>query len=351
LRASVEGDVAVLALEDPEWQRFACEKQDSTPFHHPAWAQLLTETYRYRGFAVAVREGDQRIRAGSPFLEVRTAVGRRRWISLPFTDECSPLAEDGSSLHRLAQAVAIVQASHRGPAIELRGTMDELGWRRAADAVTHELELTGGVDNVRRGFSRSQVVRNIARAEREHVVVRRASCREDLDAFYALHTRTRRRQGVPVQPRRFFERLWTRLIEPGLGSILLADTGERSAVAGALFLSFGGTTIYKFGASDPESWAQRPNHLIFWSAIQEACARGDRRFDFGRTDLANAGLRAFKAGWGARERPLVYSTLMPGAATGVVGVSSRILSVAIRRGPSWMCRGLGEALYRFAASR
>jgi lipid II:glycine glycyltransferase (peptidoglycan interpeptide bridge formation enzyme) len=229
--------------------------------------------------------------------------------------------------------------------------MEGVGWRTGADAVIHELELAPEIDQVRKRFSRSQVIRNIARAEREGVVVRRAVDRRDLDAFYSLHTRTRRRQGVPVQPRRFFDLLWSRLVGTGIAFILLADAGGREAVAGALFLASHGSTIYKFGASDVDSWPLRPNHVIFWTAIQEACARGDRRFDFGRTDLGNAGLRAFKSGWGAEERLLRYSTLAPGAAAGTEGLASRALGVAIRRGPKWVCRGTGEALYRYAASR
>jgi CelD/BcsL family acetyltransferase involved in cellulose biosynthesis len=283
-------------------------------------------------------------------LEVRGISRRRRWISLPFTDECPPLATDSSSRRDLIGALGTVQ-ERQGLGLEIRGAVDGFGWRTGADAVIHELELDADVERVRKRFSRSQVIRNIGRAQREGVVVRRASGAQDLDAFYLLHTRTRRRQGVPVQPRRFFDLLWSRLVEPGLASILLADAGGGNAVAGALFLTSGDSTIYKFGASDVDSWRLRPNHLIFWTAIQEACARGDRRFDFGRTDLGNSGLRAFKSSWGAEERPLRYSTLAPGAATRADGIASRALGVAIRKGPKWICRGTGEALYRYAASR
>lgn len=341
----------ILALDDPRWGAFVAERPESTPFHHPAWATLLATTYGYRAFAVVAVDGDDRILAGAPFLEVRGLSGRRRWVSLPFTDECPPLADDPGETRALTAALAFAQEDMRAPGVEMRGPIQGFGWRTGADAVIHELALDADVDRVRSGFSRSQVIRNIARAEREGVIVRRASGPRDLDAFYALHTRTRRRQGVPVQPRRFFDLLESQLIESGMAFVLLADGGGREAVAGALFLAADGTTIYKFGASDPDSWPLRPNHLIFWTAIQEACARGDVRFDFGRTDIGNHGLRAFKSSWGAQERPLAYSTLARGAAFETDGLVSRMLSVAIRKGPTWVCRGTGEALYRFAASR
>ena len=342
---------AILALDDPRWGWFVDHTEDATPFHHPSWARLLAESYRYKGFALAVADGDGEVIAGAPFLEVRSLAGRRRWISLPFTDECPPLAGSSEARDMLIRALADEEGQLRVPPVEIRAPIDALGWGVTAEAVIHELELEPDPDALRKRFSRSQVVRNIARAEREGVMVRRAAGERDLDAFYRLHTRTRRRQGVPVQPRRFFELLWSRLVEPGLAFILLADVPGGEAVAGALFLQTGDTTIYKFGASDVDSLPLRPNHLIFWTAIQSACARGDRRFDFGRTDLGNAGLRAFKRGWGGEERPLRYSALAPGAAAGAEGMASRALGAAIRRGPKWVCTASGQALYRYAASR
>ena len=343
--------VALLSLDDPRWSSFVARSADATPFHHPSWAQLLALTYRYRGFVVGVEDVDGSLVAGAPFIEVRSLSGRRSLVSLPFTDECHPLANDDEARGVLFAALGVACERFRTSRADVRGVVDAYGWRTGADAVIHELELETDVEEVRRRFSRSQVIRNIARAEREGIVVRRATEAEDLDAFYALHTRTRRRQGVPVQPRRFFTLLWSHLIERGHAFILLAYATEPRPVAGALFLRDRETTVYKFGASDMHSWPLRPNHLIFWTAIKEACARGDRLLDFGRTDLSNAGLRAFKSTWGARERPLRYSVLRarPGAAT--EGVSSRALSVAIRKGPEWLCRGAGETLYRFAGSR
>lgn len=350
----------MLDLDDARWRAFVDQSADATPFHHPAWARLLALTYRYDGFAIAVVDGSGRVVAGAPLIEVRDFSFRRAWISLPYTDECPPLANDFRSRRELFHALGRVDERFNAPRIEVRGVIGACGWRTATDAVISELELEVDTERVRGRLNRS-TRHNIARAQRDGVVVRRATDAKDLDAFYALHTRTRRRQGVPVQPRRFFSLLWSQLVERGLAFILLADAGERKAVAGALFLASYGTTVYKFGASDADSWRLRPNHLILWTAIEDACARGDRRFDFGRTDLSNSGLRTFKGRWGAEERPLRYST-RASATTATNGLPSRVTtrterlasraaSLAIRKGPIWICRATGEALYRHAASR
>lgn len=339
-----------LALDDPRWAEFVARADDATPFHDPRWAQVLADTYGYDGFALIVTGFRGEVVGGAPFLEIRSLARRRTWVSLPFTDECPLLAADAEARARFLEAISEAQRSALVPGVEIRGPAAGRGWRSAADGVIHKLPLDSRLDRVRERFGRSQVIRNIARAEREGVLVRRATQPSDLDAFYRLHTRTRRRQGVPVQPRRFFGLIWSRLVGAGIAHILLAEAGEET-VAGALFLTDEHTTIYKFGASEVASLRLRPNHMIFWTAIQDAWRSGHRMFDFGRTDLENSGLRAFKKSWGANELPLEYSTLGPIARPVSGGVASRMLSFAIRRGPTPICRGSGEAFYRYAASR
>ena len=265
-----------LRLDDPLWCSFVAGSRDATPFHLPVWAGLLAETYGYRAFALALRDADGTLLAGAPMITT-TRIGLRggRAISLPFTDECPLLARDPAALRTFVDAL-----NRGGEPLEVRARVDAVGWATRAEAVVQVLDLEPDPERVLQSFSRSQVARNIKRAEREGVSVRAATSSADLAAFYALHTRTRRRLGVPVQPRRFFDLLWSRMIEPGLGSILLASH-DGTPLAGALFLSWNGTTIYKFGASDPEGWRLRPNHALFWTAIQASCLRGDHRFDFG----------------------------------------------------------------------
>jgi CelD/BcsL family acetyltransferase involved in cellulose biosynthesis len=330
-----------LELDDPQWGAFVSSCPDASPFHHPAWAQLLAECYGLRPFALVTSDTEGAIEAGLPVLQ--TLRGRHaRLLSLPFTDACPPLVRSDRARSRLAAELALVGR------LELRGPLAGEGLVAHLRGVTHVLDLEHEPEALRRRF-RPQMRRNVARAEREGVVVRRGETRADLvDTFYALHLRTRRRQGVPVQPRRFFGLLWDRLIDQGLGTVLLAYSGT-TPVAGAVFLTWNRAVTYKFGASDPAYWGLRPNNLVFWEAIREACGRGDRTFDFGRTELDNRGLREFKSGWGAREEPLVYTFAGAAPPAEGRGLVVRALGTAIRHSPAWVCRAVGEAGYRYAA--
>jgi lipid II:glycine glycyltransferase (peptidoglycan interpeptide bridge formation enzyme) len=215
----------------------------------------------------------------------------------------------------------------------------------------HRTQLATDADAVFDRLHRSQVQRNVKRAGRDGIVVRRAETQSDLtNSFYELQLQTRRRLGMPMQPRRFFEALWSHLLEPGHGSLLLAYFGTKP-VAGAVFLTGSETMTYKYGASDASSWRLRPNHLLFWTAMRTACDAGYGWFDFGRSDLEDRGLREFKGGWGAVEEDLVY-TKLPDPESESASAAARALPAmraVIRRSPGWVSRLSGELLYRYAA--
>jgi hypothetical protein len=236
-----------------------------------------------------------------------------------------------------------VQREHdrTGLDVEIRGPFADL-CPNGKSFYHHEIPLEADVDAVRSRFKQNQR-RDVSRAQREGIEVRRGTGVPELDAFYQLHLETRRRQGVPTQPRRFI-RGFARLFERGLGFVLLA-TFDGVPVAGAVYLEWGGTLVYKYGASSPQYLKKRPNHAIFMEAIRWGCERGVKTLDLGRTDLDNEGLRSFKLGWGADERQLAYVSLSrrtQAQGAGVPGLAKTLIS----RTPALTGRLAGVALYR-----
>ena len=347
----VPGGVSILDLTDPCWGDFVARHPEATPFHHPDWAQLVAGCYGFPGFALATRDATGAVRAGLPMVEVRHLRSAPKWVSLPYTDYCPPLASGPQEQEELASALERASSAAGVRRVEVRGPL--AGSAAGSTALRHVLALRSDPAEVYAGFHRSQVQRNIRRAEKEGLTVRQATRPEDLvGIFYQLHLRTRRRQGVPIQPRRFFRLLWENAISTGLGSVLIVEASSRP-IAAAVFLSWNGTVIYKFGASDADAWSLRPNHLLFWHAIRASCEQGYRWFDFGRTDAGQEGLRNFKLSWGAAEEPLVYRTLggkpEPVSPEEGEGLATRVLGPVIRHGPLLLCRAFGETLYRYVA--
>lgn len=330
---------------DERWLAFAESNPLSTIFHHPAWVNLLADCYGYRPFVVAMADEDGKIHAGIPIMEVKSPLTGRRWVSLPFTDHCAPLHRDVEALESLTDAVLQTAEAERVPKVELRWDYPRHSEiQSASHNVLHTVKLDPDVDSVLGRIHRMHK-RNTKAAEKKGVRIEWGKQREHLDTFYGLHLETRRRQGVPIQPRKFFDLLGSTIIQQGLGFVLLAYKDDQ-CLAAAVFLHWRHTLIYKYGASSTEGWNLRPNNLLFWTAIHWGCENGYTLLDLGKTELANTGLREFKDRWGAEERPLTYSTVSatpPHPADGKLG---GVMRAVIQNSPPWVCEAAGALLYR-----
>jgi CelD/BcsL family acetyltransferase involved in cellulose biosynthesis len=337
-----------LQQDDPAWLDLVAAAPEATVFHLPSWTRVVADTYGFPATVLAQRDERGGVAAGVPLMRVRRLSGPA-WVSLPFSDHCPPLARDLASLGRLAAGLAGWTARHGVP-VEVRGGLPSRhGWRDAAVGVRHVMALDEGAEALRARLSETHR-RRLRQAERSGLRVRCSRSADDMAAFYRLHLLTRRRQGVPVQPRRFFRALWQRVVAPGQGVVLLVETPAGQAVAGAVVLSWNGTATGKFQASDATSWELRPNHACYWAALRWASETGHRRFDFGRSETHHAGLQRWKAGWGAEAVPLSYALTGGGSpSVGDRGLLAGALRQVIRRSPALVCEALGTLLYRFAA--
>jgi hypothetical protein len=335
------------------WIDFVHSQPNATCFHHPAWAGLLADCYGYQAFALALIDGAGRIVAGLPVIEVTRPWGERRWVSLPFTDHCTPLATDDQTLQNLVVNLVEAKKTYHLSSIQVRADLKMNGaggdsFNSQSDAFLHTLRLQADAQSLFRRFKKT-VQQVILKAEREGLSMHWGNSLCDLEVFYSLHVGTRWRLGVPVQPKRFFDLLWDRILSTGLGFLLIVYKDDRP-IAGAIFLTWNGVIIYKYSASDHKFLRLRPNNLLLWYAICWGCDNGYHTFDFGRTDAENTGLRKFKSGWGGtNETPLVYSVVGSRPTKFSSGRMSKVLSGVIRCLPPWVCRATGELFYKFTA--
>jgi CelD/BcsL family acetyltransferase involved in cellulose biosynthesis len=296
---------------------------------------------------LAVRAHDGHIVGGLPLLDVTRPFGGRRWVSLPFTDYC-PLLTATDAADTVARAVTDAVAAHQGTTVEVRAPLCAVERvYTSVHAVRHTLELGSDTEAAFKRISKHHR-RNIRRAEQGDLCVQLGTTTADMAVFYRLHVATRQRLGVPVQSWHFFERLASLLRCENLGFVSIVRLAQ-APVAAAVFLAWNGTLVYKYGASDARYWAHRPNNLLFWDAIRWGCERGYATLDWGRSDFDSRGLREFKTGWGAIEEPLAYSVVGDRPSSPGSGRGGRFMAAVIRRSPIWVCRAIGEALYRYAA--
>ena len=173
-------------------------------------------------------------------------------VALPFSDLCPPLvAEDAPAGVPAAFAAELeaLRAPRRRPARGARGRRACSRTRRPASGSATTCSPSSRTSTRSRAGSRGRRSRAACggRAAKGCSAEFRTD-RPALEDFYRLHVATRRRLGVPTQPRRFilaFEALFA----AGLGFVLLVRRGDRP-VAAAVFLAFGATLLYKYGASN-----------------------------------------------------------------------------------------------------
>lgn len=332
-----------LRLSDPAWQAFVDSRPTATFFHRPSWAELLADCYGYTAQSLVVRGEAGAIVAGLPIVETRSG-GGRRWIALPFTDHCGIL---GESSRPVLDAMDEARRRASVESLEIRGPLPgPLASHVEISSVRHTLDLTVDEAGLLRSMDRMHRG-SLRKAERAGVRIEVAAS-SGLDEFYRLHLRTRRRLGVPIQPRKFFGLVQERILDRGKGFVITASLHGAPAAAGVFFVDRR-TLVFKYSASDERYWEGRPNHLLAWCAIRIARERGLELFDWGRTEGVNEGLRTYKRAFGSREEPLPYSWIGKPPRAGARSALRRPLSALIRRSPEWVCQAFGETLYRYAS--
>ena len=332
-------------LSCPGWDALLATHSDSGFFHGAAWAKTLADAYGFRcRYVVAAR--DRELCGLLPVIEARSWLRGMRGVSLPFADECPPLLSSGIGLDSLFNRALQDGAARGWKYLELRGGLESLpGMTVATSYYGHRLLLGSGVEDPFAKFE-SSVRRAIRKAERSGVTVRFGSDLPSVRAYYRLHCRTRTRHGAPPQPFSFFRALCEHALEAGSGFVALALHRGR-AIAGALFLQFGRSAIYKFSASDERFQELRGPNLVIWRSIQKLREQACHTLNFGKTSLSNDGLRRFKLGWGAEEYLIRYARYCFGQRAFVTipdlaaGPQARLLA----RLPVFFSRWIGRAIY------
>jgi CelD/BcsL family acetyltransferase involved in cellulose biosynthesis len=332
-------------IDIDQWHDYAAGHCRGSVFHHRNWLDLLMRQYGYPCRIFAIRSGGA-ITAAIPFLETRGLSGKRKLISLPFTDWMEILADRDDDAAALLGALRQAPLQNYGTVVvrtdrPLAGEPVSNGW------VRHELPLQDGFDAAIARVSHA-VRATIRKAEHQGFTFERRTDAEAIEEFYRLHLLTRKKLGVPIQPRSFFRLFEQYILRAKLGFVaVIRHAGE--AIAAAVFLTHGQMCIYKYGASHPGALQLRPNDWVIYNALRIAFDEGYSRFDFGVCRLQNEGLRHFKRKWRARELP-VHSEYIVGQGSPSVedGLPMRVASAMIRRGPAICCRAIGALLYKYS---
>lgn len=330
----------------PNWDDLLMSTSGNSIFHSSSWARVLKETYGYepRYFTI-IDQG--RILALIPVMEVKSFLTGKRGVSLPFTDYCEPILDNGIKLQDLINSITEYGKKVGWRYVEFRGgnTLSPFTFP-SFTYLRHTLNLSEKEDPIFSNF-RDSTKRNIKKAMKEGVKVKIDHSRESVEEFYGLNCMTRKQHGLPPQPFGFFEKIHDHIISKDLGMVVLASLNQEN-IASAIYFHFGREAFYKYGASDNKYQYFRANNLVMWEAIKWYSQNGYKAFCLGRTEPENQGLIQFKSGWGTTINKIKYyrydlekGSFVSGSSR-VTGFHNRVL----RRMPAPLLNKLGALLYK-----
>lgn len=293
--------------DDETWLAVAATCRYATFFHTPMWRELAVEGVggcRDASFALELPSG---VRAIFPLQELLPRHGRGRYLTSTFPYGYGGPIADGTltvdEVHGLYAGARAATTSVTGNPYAPTAA-PPAGWTGHA-ATTQTIDLEPGYEALRRGFSKGHRAA-ITQAERKGVSTRVAASLDDYRGYFAVYEDSLRRWGEAASPRypwSLFERAWQIARRwPDALRLWLAEQGGE-VVAGALVLYWNGHVMYWQAAALERAFELRPANLVLANAIEDACGRGGRVFDFGSSG-GHDGPEAFKRRFGATIRPL-----------------------------------------------
>lgn len=315
--------VAIEPARDPRWDEFVLRQPGGSLWHDSAWIDSLESTYGYRGAHRAALEND-RLVGVMPLLLVASRLTGRRLVSLPFSGPAGPLAERPEIAVELVDAAREIAERSAIPLLDVRLEASHPPWEgfvARRTTVLTSTALSRSADELWNDL-RPTLRDDLRRARRLGLTAGSSRERAGLDEFCRLFLQTSRRHGLPPQPRAFFENLWDRFGPAGRIRLFTARRDGRVVNAQVVLLHGRSATALYVG-TDYAEIRLGPVKLVDWECLRWASEEGLERFEWGPTDVTNHGLRFFKRGFAAVERPFEYRYA---PAPGLVGSLQRLFA-------------------------
>lgn len=334
--------------EMTEWDDYVLTHPNGSPFHLSSWLQTIYQAYNFEPLLFVKKDNDNKIAGIFPCFLIKSIINGKRIVSIPFSDYGGPLCSSGSNDDEFLTAI-IEMYGNKIKYLEIRCHLVTDSCTCCHDYYKrHILELSNNPDEVKQRINKRTIQYSIRKAKKSGVVITEENTLYGIRQFYRLNEMTRTKHGVPSQPEKYIHSLFENMVTNKLAYIYLAAI-QNKVIAASIFIRFKDTIHYKYNASDPEYLTtKKPNHLLTWHAIKNACLAGYRYIDFGRTSPDNKGLMRYKEMWGAQPSCCqyhYYPQVMGMTSMQENKLSYQILTRTWKLLPSFITRKISNNLY------
>lgn len=290
------------------WEAYCAEHPDATLFHELAWKRAVERAFGHRSMYLLARRAD-RVAGILPLFEIRSIIGGRFLLSVPYATYGGIVADDANAAGRLFEEAKHIAERTNANAIEMRSIRAAVP--SIAASSTHAMfrkALPTEPDEVLATFPRKSRAAARRAAERYNLTVEYD--RDALPIVWRLYVRSMRRLGSVNYPYEFFEAL---VSAHGERSLVQLVRQEGRPVAGLLTFIHRKTVLPYFAGLDERADVYGLNNFLYWQSMRWGVEHGLESYDFGRTRIDNAGCYDFKRFCGFEPLPLEFQNyVMPG---------------------------------------
>jgi len=293
-------------LSDPRWDRFVEKHPLGWIVHLSGWKTLMEKSFPYmKGYYLTVCDStNDEFQAALPLFKVSSWLTGNRLVNIPFATLCDPLIDTNHEMEILLEEALNLSKKLETSYIEIRtlGSSPFIQDKRLecnSFYKHHYIPLDKDLEAIKKSFHRTNVRQRIQRALDSNINIKVADSESDIETFFALYKKTRRKHGLPSQPCIFFKSLWE-IFGPSKRMMLLLAEYNGKVIAGLVLFRYKQRVSAEILGTDEEYLNLSPNHLLFWEAIKSAYNDGFKIFDFGRTSPNNESLMTFKNRWGTK---------------------------------------------------
>jgi len=331
--------------DDKTWDDFVSSTPTCTFFHTLGWKRVIEQIFPYRSEYLLAEE-DGQIQGILPLFEVKSFLGTRSWLSVPFGVYGGVSAKTAEAERSLLESVKTLAQERRIQCVEFRHERPCLEpWPSKDLYYTFRRELFGTVEENFQSIPRKQ--RRMIRQGEKHGLAMTLNGLEALDDFYAIYTHSLRKLGTPAFPRAYFSELLT---EFGHACRIVGVWKDQRMVGAVMTFFFKDQVLPYYGGALSETVKYAVYDFMYWAVMQHAVEAGYRIFDFGRSKKGT-GAFDFKRHWGFEPALLPYQFYLPqGGAIPNLNPSNPKLKWALeiwKRMPIGMTRVLGPHLIRY----
>ncbi len=294
----------LLPGEDARWDAFVRQHPDGSFFHLSGWRKVVHDVFRHSPIYLVAEQGRQ-WRGCLPLFLTKSPFLGRNLLSVPYGVYGGLLSGGGDEDEVLLRAARMHGREAGARYVELRHQEQSgLELPQSGLYVTFRKELPADPEQVLPAIPKKARAEVRRARDRFHLKVSES---RDVDEFYGLFARNKRRLGSPSLPRRWFAALLEEF-----GSMVVihaARDPEGRALAAVMSFSFNGTLCAYYSGTGPNVNRTGVNDFIYAMIMQWAVERGFHTFDFGRS-RRDTGPAKFKKNMGFVPEPLAYEYVL-----------------------------------------